>query len=112
MIWLSAGSLLLAHAGLSLLALAMDKHRKQLLPRRQLPVWFTWLVRFAGWASLILSLSACVIGMGTGVGLPYWLGVLSLVALVLILQLAYAPLAAIRIALLSLGLGLTGLLLQ
>ncbi|SDU03472.1 DUF3325 domain-containing protein [Halopseudomonas salegens] len=112
MIWSLVAALLLAHAGLSCLALAMLKHRKQLLPRRQLSAPACRLIRLSGWAGLLASVAVCIHGAGIGEGLPLWFGLFSLAALILILQVAFAPLMAARFALLSLGMGLVGLLLR
>ncbi|MFN3579142.1 MAG: DUF3325 domain-containing protein [Pseudomonas sp.] len=112
MIWLQLSTLFTAYAGLSCLALAMDKHHKQVLPGRRWKAGRAGLVRLVGWFCVLVSLTACVIGLGPGAGLPLWFGILSLAALLLILQLAYAPMQARYVVLLSLSLGLSGLVLQ
>lgn len=85
-------SLALAHAGLTGLALAMDRHRRQLRPSAQPGTRLAsaaW--RVAGWTLLALSLGLSVLAWGGATGTAVWFGVLSAASLALILMLPYAP---------------------
>lgn len=88
---LTLTSLFLAHAGLAALAWAMDKHRRQLAPGANPRRPHSRPIRLFGWAALALSLWSAWFGLGPGVGLTQWFGLLSLAALMLILQLTYLP---------------------
>lgn len=91
------GSLALAHAGLTGLALAMDRHRPQLRPSAKLPEsWAAATSRTVGWALLALSMMFSMLAWGTATGIAVWFGVLSTTGLTLILMLPYAPMLAWR----------------
>lgn len=105
---LTMASLFLAHAGLTALALTKDAHRRQLLPGIKFSRQLNSLIRLAGWVGLGLSLGAAWLGMGLGVGLTQWFGVLSLAALIIILQLSYLPRSALWSSLALLVLALIG----
>lgn len=107
---LVSGTVLVVYAGLSFLLLAMDRHRKQVWPYSPFSAWQVRLVRLVGWGCLALSLSACVVSLNPGEGLPLWFGTLSLAGLILVLQTAYVPSCVVPFAVLSLSLGLYGLL--
>ncbi len=79
---LTLAAFLLAFAGFTLLALAMERHRKQLAPSRQ-----AWrpptrrLLRLGGAGLLVLSVWACIHVWGAATGAVVWFGVLSAAAL-------------------------------
>lgn len=86
MILLSA--FLLAGAGFTALALAMDRHHRQVCqrtPSRRQRVW----LRVQGAAGLTAALTLCIARVGWGVGIVIWLGLLTLAGLVIVLTLAY-----------------------
>lgn len=89
-------SLCIAYAGLLALALAMDRHHEQVFARR--PSAGTGrLLRWAGWMTLGLSLPPAVMTWGWAIGLPAWLGLLTLATAALVLLLPHAPRAALRL---------------
>lgn len=88
---LTLTSLFLAYSGLFALAWAMDRHRRQLAPGVKPGRQLSHLFRLLGWTALALSLWAAWCGLGPGVGLTQWFGLLSLAALILVLQLTYLP---------------------
>lgn len=77
----------LAEAGFVVLALAMDRHARQLAGRR-LPARARAPLRAGGLLLLLLALRTCVSGWGGAEGLVAWCGVLTLAALLLALTLA------------------------
>lgn len=83
-------ALALAWAGFAALALAMDRHHRQVLhglppPRQRL------LLRAAGALGLAGSLLACVAHAGWSTGAVLWLGLLPVAAVPVALALVYAP---------------------
>jgi len=103
----AVASLALAHAGLTGLALAMERHHRQLrpaaLPGRGTRATF----RAAGWALLALSHWMSLAAWGAATGTAAWFGVLSTAALALVLMLPYAPMLAWRTGWIA---GIAGLL--
>ncbi|PHV09133.1 hypothetical protein CSQ96_01160 [Janthinobacterium sp. BJB412] len=96
----------LCYAGMSGLALALDRHHRQLRgadcpPRRGM------LLRAAGAALLLLALQPCIQYWGVGAGITAWLGCLTMGAFLFIGLLPYAPRAATLLALVG---GLAGLM--
>ncbi|MBN8907833.1 MAG: DUF3325 domain-containing protein [Rhodospirillales bacterium] len=77
----------LAEAGFVVLALAMDRHARQLAVRRP-PTWARAKLRAAGLLLLLLALRTCMSGWGGAEGVVAWCGVLTLAALLLALALA------------------------
>jgi hypothetical protein len=78
-----------AGAGFGLLALAMERHRKQLLPKR--PPWAPGqrgLMRLAGVLLLGGSFFGCVGVWGASIGATAWFGLLSLMAVAWVAVLA------------------------
>ncbi|MBN8906080.1 MAG: DUF3325 domain-containing protein [Rhodospirillales bacterium] len=97
---MSALALALADAGFVLLALAMERHARQLGLRpapRVRP-----LLRIAGGVLLAGAGAACIVGWGVSIGLVAWCGVLTLAALLLAMALALPARRRIAIALLVL----------
>lgn len=93
--------LLLCHAALTGLCLAMDRHHAQALGRRPgAPLSGT--LRAAGWGLLGLALWYCGRSWGWAIGPVAWFGLLSVAALILVFSLPYAPRAQARLALFSL----------
>ena len=62
------------------LALAMDRHQRQLLGRELDATRTSWL-RAGGWAALALSYLVAVLGRGAIMGSVEWVGHLTLAAL-------------------------------
>lgn len=76
--------------GFAALALAMDRHHRQLW--HALPAaWLRRLLRGAGTLALAAALAACVAGFGRGTGWVAWFGLLSAAAIAVVLPLAYWP---------------------
>lgn len=100
---------MLLFAGCIALALSMGRHRRQLLPTRSLSSLQQSGLRLAGWLLLLLSLLLCVAMQGIGVGLSYWFGVLSAVAISASLMLVYAPRAVLWLASICCVVGLLGI---
>lgn len=93
--------LLLCHAALTGLCLAMDRHHTQVLgckPGTRL----ARALRAAGWGLLGLALWYCGRSWGWAIGPVAWFGLLSAGALILVFSLPYAPRAQARLALFSL----------
>ncbi|MDQ2106460.1 DUF3325 domain-containing protein [Azospirillum isscasi] len=89
-------SLCIAYAGFLALALAMDRHHEQILARRP-SARASRLLGWVGWAVLALSLPPAIVAWGWAIGLPAWLGLLTVAAAALALLLPYAPRAALRL---------------
>ncbi|PNQ96905.1 DUF3325 domain-containing protein [Azospirillum argentinense] len=89
-------SLCVAYAGLLALALALDRHHEQVFARRPSARTSRLLV-WAGWLGLALSLPPAVMAWGWGIGIPAWLGLLTVAAAALVLLLPHAPRAALRL---------------
>lgn len=101
------GSLALAHAGLTGLALAMDRHRRQLRPSAKLPArWMAAMSRTVGWTLLALSMKLSMLAWGTATGIAVWFGALSAAGLALIFMLPYAPILAWRAGWITAAVGL------
>lgn len=91
------GSLALAHAGLTGLAVAMDRHHRQLRPYAKLPArWVSATSRIVGWVLLALSMKLSMLAWGTATGLAVWFGLFSAAGLALIVMLPYTPALASR----------------
>ena len=80
----------LAYAAMAALALSMSRHQEQFIGRELAPQQVRAL-RAGGWVLLALALQPALAAWGTQVGIAGWLGVLSLAALAIGLQLSYAP---------------------
>lgn len=81
----------LAYLGMAGLALAMDRHHRQLFPGRHLPsTRMRYAIRFISWGLLGLSAWACTHAWGAPVGAVAWFGVLMVTALFLVCLLPYA----------------------
>ncbi len=107
----AVGAFALAHAGLTALALAMERHHRQLRPAVPPPRRHTGLAwRLAGASALALSLWLCRLAWGSGSGVAAWFGITSAAALALIVLLAYAPAFARRLGGIATALGLLALL--
>ncbi|KAA0676501.1 DUF3325 domain-containing protein [Roseomonas genomospecies 6] len=89
-------SLCIAYAGFLALALSMDRHHEQVFARRPSARTSRFL-GWAGWMALGLSLPPAVVGWGWAIGLPAWLGLLTVAAAALVLLLPHAPRAALRL---------------
>lgn len=88
-VWLPLVAALLACAGMLLLALAMDRHRKQLLPRAgRVSRPYRATLRSAALTLLALSLLASARQWGAAIGVVGWFGLLTIGALVMLAWLA------------------------
>jgi hypothetical protein len=84
-------ALAIACAGFTTLALAMDRHRCEML-RHEWPSRFVWPLRLAGGALLAGALHlACLDAGSVSVGILWWLGLLSIAGTALVVLLAYRP---------------------
>lgn len=83
-------SLGLAFAGFCLLALAMLRHREQMLGKGATGRWQAY-ARPLGWLLLGLSLIPCVAAHGWSMGIVWWLGVLTAAVAPIMLLLTYRP---------------------
>jgi hypothetical protein len=81
-------ALALAYAGFTALALAMDRHHRQVW-RRTASGRTRILLRAAGILGLGLSLATCIVQSGWSVGLVLWLGVLTAATLAVVVGLAW-----------------------
>ncbi|MFC3443675.1 DUF3325 domain-containing protein [Sphingobium rhizovicinum] len=98
-------ALLACFAGFAALAFAMDKHHRDMtgaLPKgRRLTAH-----KAAGWSAIGLAALPLMLRFGPGVGLTFWLGMLTLAALLTILGLTYHPRLLPRAGLLAAPLSL------
>ncbi|MCK5769885.1 DUF3325 domain-containing protein [Algiphilus sp.] len=79
-----------AYAGFGLLALAMERHRRTLLPGSR--AWTAVArrsLRCVGALCLLVSLVGCVVALGTTIGVVGWCGVLTVGAMVVMGQISY-----------------------
>lgn len=80
----------LALLGFAALALAMDRHHRQV--RRTVPAgWLRVVLRGAGTLALAASLAVCVFDAGWGTGWVVWFGLLSAAAATIVLSLTCWP---------------------
>lgn len=82
--------LLIGLLGFFALALATERYAHQLLRRIPTPPW-RHLARAVGWGFLALSLALAMFELNAGVGITFWLGWLSIAALVLVFGLPKWP---------------------
>lgn len=83
-------ALVTAYVGFALLALAMDRHYRQVRGGQPVPALrVRW--RAGGSLGLVLSLAACVMHDGWSHGLVLWWGVLSTSGIAVVLMLSLAP---------------------
>lgn len=80
-------AILLALPGFAALALAMERHQRDLLGRR-LTGRATLLLRGLGWLLLAASPLEAIARQGWGMGLVVWLGALTLAAAAVLLALS------------------------
>lgn len=81
---------ILSYLGFASLALAMDRHCKQVcqrVPSQKMRL----TLRVIGFTALSAALVASIIHMGWDVGMVLWLGLLTSAALSLVLVLTYWP---------------------
>ncbi len=83
-------ALMLVYAGFVALALAMNRHHRQVW-NRAASKRTQILLRAVGTASLASALAACIIHAGWSIGLVLWFGMLSAAGIVLVLLLAFRP---------------------
>lgn len=87
---MTAFALALCYAGLSAIALAMDRHHRQ-FRRRPPSLGLTASLRLLGWTQITGGLLACCLDRGWEGGPVLWLGLLTAAAALLVLLLSYAP---------------------
>lgn len=79
--------------GFFALSLSMKRHFKQCYPQRKMPsLKLLFVFRIIGYVSLSISMYLCIITKGLGLGLVFWFGLLTIVALLQSLLLTYKPL--------------------
>lgn len=99
-------ALALAHAGMSGLALAMDRHCEQATGRAEVPRAWRLALRAGACLPLALALAACTGAWGATVGFVAWCGFLTAGGLLAGLLFTYGPRLAVRAAALALAAGL------
>ncbi|MDX3895866.1 MULTISPECIES: DUF3325 domain-containing protein [Pusillimonas] len=87
MIWTS---LALEFCGLTLLALAMERHHEQVFGDRPARVGPA-VLKAAGWLLLILATLPPIARYGPSIGLAVWVGELTIAALAVMLLHTYSP---------------------
>lgn len=80
---LLTGALLQTVAGMACLWLAMERHHRRMFGRPPGDLQRLGL-RLAGAGVLLLAAAQCVAGLGWGVGLTAWFGLLTAAALILV----------------------------
>lgn len=78
----------LSSLGFIALASSMSKHQKQIFGY-ELNTQKTRIALVIGWSCLILSLIACIWQSNISIGMSYWIGALTLAALVVASALTY-----------------------
>lgn len=88
----------LMFTGFISLSLAMRRHHAQIKPG-QLPLsgLGVLLCRLAGYGCLAVALALCIVAKGTGIGIVWWTGLISVTALLQALLLTYRPEWALRL---------------
>lgn len=81
-------ALVFAGVGFAALALAMDRHHRQVRKRTPTGRQRVFL-RVTGVVGLTAALALCVVGAGWGTGVVVWLGLLTVAALAMVLTLTY-----------------------
>ena len=81
----------LAFAGMSALALAMERHHASLKGRTDLMPGRCWILRAGGVLLLLAAAGPCVQAWGASVGVVAWLGWLSAGALLTVAGLSVLP---------------------
>jgi hypothetical protein len=90
-------SLILAYCAWQALSLAMDRHYADIHGRGAEPsVRQRRYAHGLGTLALVLALAVCVQNSGWGIGAVAWLGSMTIAALLLVLQLSYAPGSVMR----------------
>ncbi len=85
-------SLVLAYSAWQALSLVMDRHHADIHGRGTEPsAKQRQRGRWLGTLALVLALAVCVQNSGWGIGPVAWLGTMTLAALLVVLQLWYAP---------------------
>lgn len=110
--WAAIAGIFFAYAGFAALALAMDRHYADAFGRGESPPpGVRRGMQLAGSLGLVLSLAVLVTDSGWAFGILYWLGMLTLAALMLALLLAYVPRLGLWAAAPGTGLALLATLL-
>ena len=79
-----AASLLVAIAGFAALCLGMARHQRDVVGK-SLSRRSTWFAKAAGWLALANSFVLALLGEGAALGAIYWVGILTLAALIVAL---------------------------
>jgi len=101
----------LAHAGMTALCLAMDRHYVSLFGQAPTPLRRRCL-RWAGGLLLLLSIFAMIQAYGMAIGFVIAICVTSIAGLCLIFLLPYAPRAAASLGLAAAAVALVGILIS
>ena len=90
-------TLTLAYSAWVALSLAMDRHYADIHGRGAEPgALLRQRGRWLGTLALIAAFAVCVRDSGWGIGPVVWLGTMTVAALLLVLQLCYAPRSVLR----------------
>lgn len=89
--------LILSCSGFSAIALSMRRHHQDVfvmpLGRRR-----KQMLAAIGWLLLGASIWPAVAGQGISVGIPFWFGIITLAALIVVMSLTYGPSAVLRLS--------------
>ena len=107
--------LALAYSGWSALSMGMDRHYADVHGRgTEPPPKIRTRCRLAGTLALVVTFAICVVTDGWGIGPVYWMGTITMAALISVVVLSYAPQWTVRsgrlAALLSLACGVAWLI--
>ena len=94
-------SFLLAYFGFTALSLSKNRHFQQVWPDKKLLDTTAKILPTFGWTLLALSSLLIFQGSKVSIAITEWLGILTLSALLLILQFAYLPKSVAGILLIS-----------
>ena len=106
--YLLTAALLLASAGMTALALAIDRHHRQVYGADATP-GARLVLRVAGAVLLALAIYPCVLLWGSGAGFVAWIGMLTVGALLAAGLLPYWPARIAPLAVAAGALGLVGI---
>lgn len=90
------GSLIL-YLGLLFLSLSLEKHYKQVFTT-SFTLGFKKSVTFFGWALLFISIALYIHRFGVGLGITYWLGIVTPIVVFIAMLLTYIPKALLKIS--------------
>lgn len=92
-------SFILMYVGLATLSLSLIRHSRQVWSGKILSNMQTIWLRIIGWIILIFSAIICMDQQGAGVGLVFWLGLLTVAIFIQVIILTYQSQKFIEIGL-------------